>query len=63
MRKHVCDICHKTEQYCRYEIKKRWKLLEHNWDSGGGYNYRMDICDSCFEYIVSQRRKWKGGKK
>jgi len=58
MRKHICDICHRAEPYCQYTIKRKWKLLEHP-RYPDETDHKMDICDDCFRYIISQRRKWR----
>ncbi len=56
MKKHICDICHRVEAYCRYTIRKKWKLRRFDYDSQGGSNFTMDICDACFDAIVKRRR-------
>lgn len=54
----VCDICNQVGRYCQYTYRKSpWRWLEYNFDSQGGWNYKMDVCDVCMKEIMSKRRK------
>jgi len=54
MEKLVCDICERTELYCRYSIRKIWRFFKRGHDYQGRYNYTLDICDDCFNRIKKQ---------
>lgn len=55
--KHVCDICMRTEQYCTYHIRKKWRFFVFEWDSQGGSNRTLDVCDKCFNLVEEMARK------
>ena len=48
----VCDMCKRVEPDvdCKYTTSTRtW--FERTWDSQGGSDRRLDICDQCWETI------------
>lgn len=57
MKKLVCDLCQRTEKYCSYTIRRKWSLRVFEWDSQGGMNRTLDVCDECFNRIAGEARK------
>lgn len=46
-----CDVCERTEPdvFCRYSRRKRWLWRRYEYDSQGGCNEALDLCESCWE--------------
>lgn len=57
MKKLICDLCSKTEKYCQYTIRKKWSFFRFDYDSQGGCNFELDICDTCFDRTKKEAMK------
>lgn len=49
----VCDVCGKgtPEVNCSYSKRKKWGWFRFDFDSQGGSNKELDICEKCWEML------------
>lgn len=56
-----CDCCLRITPDIdpKYSLKKKWRFLEYNDDSQGGWEFECHICESCWKKIGESVRKEK----
>ena len=49
----ICDVCGRVGEYCKYSRRKRLGWFRHDYDSQGGSEMLLDLCEDCFHGFQS----------
>ena len=58
----ICDVCGRVGEYCKYSRRKRFGWFRYDYDSQGGSEMLLDLCEPCFHGFQSYMKNKLGAK-